>query len=271
MTEQGEMINAKYGLRAIAMRSLEQTVSAVLWVTAKEPVPDSSEARWCSVMDGIATASRDVYKHLIYDRPEFWEYFRGATPIDVIEKLGIGSRPTSRSGNSNIQDIRAIPWVFAWTQTRLLLPGWFGVGSGLQHAVEQFGEDVLKEMFDRWKFFRVLITDVEIVLGKTDIDIAERYSELAGSLHNEIFPTIRAEYELCTETILRLREQTTLLENEDTLRRAIRLRNPYVDPMSLLQVDLLRRWREGGRTDEAVLQALIASINGIAHGMQNTG
>ncbi|MEE8237815.1 MAG: phosphoenolpyruvate carboxylase, partial [Gammaproteobacteria bacterium] len=271
MTEQGEMINAKYGLRAIAMRSLEQTVSAVLWVTAKEPVPDSSEARWCSVMDGIATASRDVYKDLIYDQPEFWEYFRGATPIDVIEKLGIGSRPTSRSGNSNIQDIRAIPWVFAWTQTRLLLPGWFGVGSGLQHAVEQFGEDVLKEMFDRWQFFRVLISDVEVVLGKTDIKIAERYSELAGSLHEEIFPTIRAEYVRCTEIILRLREQTTLLENEDTLRRAIRLRNPYVDPMSLLQIDLLKRWREGGRTDEAVLQALMASINGIAHGMQNTG
>ncbi len=271
MTEQGEMINAKYGLRAIAMRSLEQTVSAVLWVTALEPVPDSSEGRWCSIMTAIASTSRDVYKDLIYDRPDFWEYFRGATPIDVIEKLGIGSRPSSRSDNSNIQDIRAIPWVFAWTQTRLLLPGWYGVGSGLQHAVEQFGEDVLKEMFDRWRFFRVLIADVEVVLGKTDIDIAERYSELAGSLHEKIFPIIRAEYVLCIDMILKLREQTILLENEDTLRRAIRLRNPYVDPMSLLQIDLLRRWREGGRTDKAVLQALMASINGIAHGMQNTG
>ena len=116
-----------------------------------------------------------------------------------------------------------------------------------------------------------MISDVEVVLGKTDIKIAERYSELAGSLHEEIFPTIRAEYVRCTEIILRLRGQTTLLENEDTLRRAIRLRNPYVDPMSLLQIDLLKRWREGGRTDEAVLQALMASINGIAHGMQNTG
>ena len=161
--------------------------------------------------------------------------------------------------------------MFAWTQTRLLLPGWFGVGSGLQHALEQFGEDVLREMLDRWQFFRVLITDVEIVLGKSDIEIAERYSELAGPLHDEIFPTIRAEYERCIEIILRLREQTALLEKEGTLRRAIRLRNPYVDPMSLLQVDLLKRWRKGGRTDEAVLQALMVSINGIAHGMQNTG
>ncbi|MEE9570667.1 MAG: phosphoenolpyruvate carboxylase [Gammaproteobacteria bacterium] len=271
MTEQGEMINAKYGLRAIAMRSLEQTVSSVLWVTAQEPVPDSSEPRWRSIMNELASRSRDVYKDLIYDKPEFWEYFRGATPIDVIEKLGIGSRPASRSDSSNIQDVRAIPWVFAWTQTRLLLPGWFGVGSGLQHAIEQFGEDALKEMLDRWQFFRVLIADVETVLGKTDIDIAERYSELAGSLHSEIFPTIRAEYLLCTEIILKLLEQKTLLENQDTLRRAIRLRNPYVDPMSLLQVDLLKRWREGGRTDDAVLQALMVSINGIAHGMQNTG
>ena len=271
MTEQGEMINVKYGLRAIAMRSLEQTVSSVLWATAQEPVPDSSEPRWCSIMNSVATASRDVYKDLIYDRPEFWEYFRDATPIDVIEQLGIGSRPASRSDNSNIQDVRAIPWVFAWTQTRLLLPGWFGVGSGLRHAAEQFGEDVLREMFDRWPFFRLLITDVETVLGKTDIDIAERYSELAGSLHGEIFPIIRAEYVCCTDIILRLRDQTTLLENEATLRRAIRLRNPYVDPMSLLQVNLLQRWREGGRTDEAVLQALMVSINGIAHGMQNTG
>ncbi|MCZ6497183.1 MAG: phosphoenolpyruvate carboxylase, partial [Gammaproteobacteria bacterium] len=271
MTEQGEMINAKYGLRAIAMRTLEQTVSAVLWATVKEPLPDASEPRWCEIMKSIAAASQQVYKDLIYDRPEFWEYFRDATPIDVIEKLGIGSRPASRSDGSNIQDVRAIPWVFAWTQTRLLLPGWFGVGAGLQHALEQFGEDVLREMLDRWQFFRVLITDVEIVLGKSDIEIAERYSELAGPLHDEIFPTIRAEYERCIEIILRLRKQTALLEKEGTLRRAIRLRNPYVDPMSLLQVDLLKRWRKGGRTDEAVLQALMVSINGIAHGMQNTG
>jgi len=271
MTEQGEMINAKYGLRAIAMRSLEQTVSSVLSVSVQEPVPDASEPRWCSIMDRIATVSRQVYKELIYDRPEFWEYFRGATPIDVIEQLGIGSRPISRSDNLNIQDVRAIPWVFAWTQTRLMLPGWFGVGLGLQHAVEQFGEETLQEMLESWKFFRVLITDVETVLAKTDIDIAERYSELAGPLHDEFFPIIRADYERCTELILNLLKQTTLLENERTLRRAIRLRNPYVDPMSLLQVNLLKRWREGGRTDKAVLQALMVSINGIAHGMQNTG
>jgi phosphoenolpyruvate carboxylase len=271
MTEQGEMINAKYGLRAIAMRSLEQTVSSVLLTSARTPKADEEEPKWCAIMEEISTVSRDAYKDLIYDRESFWDYFRLSTPIDVIERLGIGSRPSYRADISNIQDVRAIPWVFAWTQTRLLLPGWFGVGSGLQHALAEYGEEALGEMFRRWKFFHVLIKDVETVLGKSDIEIAERYSLLAGSLHGEIFPTLRTEYECCKEIILKLRGQTTLLENEGTLRRAIRLRNPYVDPMSLLQIDLLKRWRDSGSNDDEVLQALMVSINGIAHGMQNTG
>ncbi len=271
MTEQGETINAKYGLRAIAMRSLEQTVSSVLWSTTKKPIAEASEPLWEEIMTTIAEASRDVYQQLIYDRPEFWKYFRDATPIDVIEQLRISSRPAYRAENDSIQDIRAIPWVFAWTQTRLLLPGWFGVGTGLRRALERFGKDELMEMFERWKFFKIFITDVEIVLGKSDIVIAEKYSELAGSLHDDIFPIIQAEHESCTEIILEICGQQDLLEHDRTLRRGIRLRNPYVDPMSLLQVDLLRRWREGGRSDKTVLHALMASINGIAHGMQNTG
>ncbi|HEY5623187.1 MAG TPA: phosphoenolpyruvate carboxylase, partial [Gammaproteobacteria bacterium] len=271
MTEQGEMINAKYGLRAIAMRSLEQTVSSVLLASATERKTDASEPGFCAIMDELSSASRDTYKKLIYDRDSFQDYFRLATPIDVIERLGIGSRPAYRSDASSIQDVRAIPWVFAWTQTRLLLPGWFGVGSGLQHAVKKFGKAALKETLENWRFFSVLLTDVEIVLGKSEIEIAEQYSKLAGPLHDEIFPAIRAEYERCVEIILELRGQSSLLENDPTLNRAIRLRNPYVDPMSLLQIDLLRRWRDGGRKDKEMLQALMVSVNGIAHGMQNTG
>ena len=265
------MINAKYGLRAIAMRSLEQTVSSVLLTSARTPKADEDEPKWCAIMEEISTVSRDAYKDLIYDRESFWDYFRLSTPIDVIERLGIGSRPSYRADTAHIQDVNALPWVFAWTQTRLLLPGWFGVGSGLRHALAEYGEEALGEMFRRWKFFRVLIKDVETVLGKSDIEIAERYSQLAGSLHGEIFPTLRTEYECCKEIILKLRGQKTLLENEGTLRRAIRLRNPYVDPMSLLQIDLLKRWRDSGSNDDEVLQALMVSINGIAHGMQNTG
>jgi len=271
MTEQGEMINAKYGLRAIAMRSLEQTVSSVLSVTAKPYQPPESAPRWRRIMDEIAAASREAYKAMIYDRAEFPAYFREATPIDVIERLGIGSRPSSRGDEGSLAELRAIPWVFAWTQSRLILPGWFGLGTGLEHALEKFGAGELRDMLSEWYFFRVLISDAEVVLGKVDVAIAERYSRLAGPLHDKFFPAIQAEHDRCVGLVLEVTGQKKLLEQEDTLRRAIRLRNPYVDPMSLLQVELLRRWRESARTDDAVLQALMVSVNGIAHGMQNTG
>ena len=222
-------------------------------------------------MDLLADSSREAYQQLVYESPQFAEYFRKATPIDVIERLGLGSRPASRSDSDDIQDLRAIPWVFAWTQTRLLLPGWFGIGAGLVAATDAFGEDAVKDIARDWPFFGSLLADVEIVLGKVDIDIAERYSQLAGPLHERFFPRIRAEFDSAVQGVLKAKGQTRLLENARTLRRAIRLRNPYVDPMSLLQVDLLRRWRESDCGDDAVFQALLVSVNGIAHGMQNTG
>ena len=212
-----------------------------------------------------------AYKELVYDQPRFASYFRLATPIDVIERLGIGSRPTSRSDSDSLQDIRAIPWVFAWTQTRLLLSGWYGVGVGLDAAIDAHGLTAIRELAAKWPFFAGLIADVEQVLGKADIDIAERYSELAGPLHDEFFPVIRAEFDRAVDGVLTVKDQTRLLEHDRTLRRAIRLRNPYVDPMSLLQVDLLKRWREAGSNDDVMLQALLVSVNGITHGMQNTG
>jgi phosphoenolpyruvate carboxylase len=271
MTEQGEMINAKYGLRGIAMRSLEQTLSAVLRVAARPPEPAPDEAQWHEVMQLIADQSRRTYKQLVYDSPKFLPYFRAATPVDVIERLDIGSRPVSRTGSRTIEDMRAIPWVFAWTQNRCLLPGWYGFAAGVSAGIDRYGADVLRQMLEHWYFFRVLISDVESVLAKADLDIAERYSQLAGPLHEVFYPTIRQEYERSVELVLELTGQTELLAQADTLSRAIRLRNPYVDPMSLLQVDLLERWRRGGRNDDAVLQALMVSVNGIAHAMQNTG
>jgi len=271
MTEQGEVINARYGLRGLAMRSLEQMLSSVVWANAREETPNPARRQWHAIMDVVSESSRDAYKSMIYDEPRFADYFRLATPIDVIERLGLGSRPASRSGGTDIEDLRAIPWVFAWTQTRLLLPGWFGVGTGLEAAVKAFGLDAVKDLAQSWPFFRVLLADVEQVLGKADIDIAERYSELAGDLHQEFFPLLRAEFDRSVKAVLELKGQTRLLENERTLRRSIRLRNPYVDPMSLLQIDLLRRWRQGGCKDDVVFQALLVSVNGISHGMQNTG
>jgi len=271
MTEQGEMINAKYGLHTIALRSLEQTVSSVLAVTAKPHEHPKKASSWRKIMNEIAAASRAAYEDMIYGQPEFPAYFRDATPIDVIERLGIGSRPISRGELGSLEELRAIPWVFAWTQSRLILPGWFGLGTGLEHALSKFGEEPLRDMLVEWHFFRVLLSDVEVVLGKVDVEIAELYSKLAGPLHDMFFPAIHSEHDRCVELVLQITGQTKLLEKEDTLRRAIRLRNPYVDPMSLLQVDLLKRWREDGRTDDSILQALMVSINGIAHGMQNTG
>ncbi len=271
VTEQGEMVNAKFGLRAIAMRTLERTVSSVLWVSASKRAPHPEESRWESVMETIASASHGAYQKTIYDSADFSRYFREATPIDVIERLDIGSRPVSRVEDGEIRSLRAIPWVFAWTQSRFLLPGWFGIGTGLEEARNKHGDAVLKEMFDAWDFFKVLLCDVEVVLGKTDINIAERYSELAGKLHCQYFPIIRDEYDRSIDLVLQIREQNKLLENDETLRRSIRLRNPYVDPMSLLQVTLLKRWRLAGREDDATLKALKASVHGIAYGMQNTG
>src|SRR5690606_16047956 len=168
------------------------------------------------------------------------------------------------------EDLRAIPWVFAWTQCRCLLPGWFGFATGLSDAIDRHGIAVLEEMLERWPFFAVLVGDVEAVLAKADLEIAAHYSRLSP-LHEKFFPIIKEEYDRCVALVLELRGDSELLSDQETLKRSIRLRNPYVDPMSFLQVDLLDRWRRGGRQDDAILQALIVSVNGIAHGMQNTG
>src|SRR5690606_7863814 len=214
--------------------------------------------------------SRLAYKRLVYDRADFVHYFRDATPIDVIERLNIGSRPASRDGGESIGELRAIPWVFAWTQNRCLLPGWFGFATGLEAAIRRHGETVLCDMIAHWPFFAVLINDVEAVLAKADIEIAAHYSRLSP-LHETFFPMIRDEYERSVRLVLELTGRPELLSENETLRRAIRLRNPYIDPMSFLQVDLLRRWRLDGRRDDAMLKALVVSVSGIAYGMQNTG
>lgn len=272
MTEQGEAINAKYGLRGIALRTLEQTVSAVALATALPPAPEPRESGWTSIMDAIAQSSRAVYRALVYDDPPFVGYFKLATPIDVIQRMEIGSRPASRpsSAQSEIEQLRAIPWVFAWTQSRHLLPGWYGLGTALQGAAEQYGAAALDEMME-WPFFRALIDDVEMVLGTADLTIAARYASLAGELGERYVPRIRAEFDRTVSSVLALKRETALLDSDPALQRSILLRNPYVDPMSLLQIDLLQRWRAAGRPDNEVFRALLASVRGIAQGLQSTG
>ena len=271
VTEQGEIINEKYGLRGIALRTLEQVTGSVALATALPKHRGNDMPDWHKMMDVIANESRRAYRKLVYDTPGFYEYFRTATPIDLIERMRIGSRPSSRRSQSGIGDLRAIPWVFSWTQARSMLPGWFGIGTGLARAAEQFDDDVFREMFKEWYFMRALTADAEMVLAKADLGIAELYSKLAGDAHPVFFPIIEKEYELTQELILEYSGHETLLQGDSTLQRAIMLRNPYVDPMSLMQIDLLARWRGSNREDEALFAALLASVNGIAQGLQNTG
>ena len=271
MTEQGEVIDDKYGLRGIALRTLERTVGSVALATAIPRRPDEREARWREVLDDLAAAGRDAYRSLVHDHPDFPVYFRRATPIDVIERLPIGSRPPSRRGGGGVENLRAIPWVFSWTQSRHLLPGWYGLGTGLERAAERHGDEVLRVMAERWPFFRNLLDDAEMVLAKSDLGIASRYAELAGEAGERLFPRIREEQARTVQGILELKGTGALLDHDPALQRSIRLRNPYVDPMSLLQVDLLRRWRATDRGDDELLSALLATVHGIAEGLQNTG
>ncbi len=271
VTEQGEIINEKYGLRGIALRTLEQVTGSVALATALPTHRGNDRAEWHQMMDVIAATSREEYRKLIYESPRFYSYFRNATPIDLIERMRIGSRPSARRGQTGIEDLRAIPWVFAWTQARCVLPGWYGIGSGLRQVVEVFGEAATREMLLEWYFMRALTADAEMVLAKADLGIAKLYSELAGDAHEEFFPIIEREFELTQNLLLEFSGHTALLEGDVTLQRAIMLRNPYVDPMSLMQIDLLARWRASGRKDPELFAALLASVNGIAQGLQNTG
>jgi len=270
VTEQGEVIHRKYGIRALALRNLEQTVGAVLRASLRPRETEPREERWREQMNALSASSRQTYRAFV-EHEHFVDYFRTATPIDVIEKMTLGSRPASRRSMRGVQDLRAIPWVFAWTQCRSILPGWYGLGSALEQGVQQFGKEALVEMARDWPFFSNLLDDVEMVLAKCDLDIAEAFSKLSGPLHEEFFGLVRDEFARTRHWLLRLKGFDTLLQGDPRLDASIRLRNPYVDPMSLLQVDLLQRWRAGERTDDALLQALVACVNGVSQGLQNTG
>ncbi|MGE0434968.1 MAG: phosphoenolpyruvate carboxylase, partial [Planctomycetota bacterium] len=271
ITEQGEIIHAKYGIAGIAERTFELMIGAVLQASATEPLATAPDTAWRDAMRMVADESRRAYRALVIDDPDLFAYFRLATPLDAIERLQIGSRPASRRKKEGIKDLRAIPWVFSWTQSRHILPGWYGLGSGLQAAREKFGAELLREMAAAWPVFGTLLADAEMVLAKADMPIALRYSRLAGDVGQRVYPRILAEFERTRATICDARQQTDLLDRDPVLRRAIRLRNPYIDPMSLLQIDLLRRWRAADRNDDDLERALFTTVKGIARGLQNTG
>jgi phosphoenolpyruvate carboxylase len=268
ITEQGEVIHQKYGIRATALRNLEQITGATMAASLKTPLAASTQ--WFDIMTIIADASRERYQALVYEKPEFARYFRQATPIDVIERLQIGSRPSARRSRSGIDNLRAIPWVFSWAQIRVGLPGTFGAGTGFAKAIEQHGLPAVQAMLE-WPFFSGLINDVEMVLAKSDLDIGQRYSMLADESLRTIHDEIATELQLTQALLMDIKQTDQLLDEDPTLRRAIRLRNPYVDPLNLLQIKLLKDWRATDRQDDAMLAALFDTVNGIARGVQNTG
>ena len=269
VNEQGETINQKYGNRTLAERNLELATAATL-KTSLVKTADPQEA-WQQVMTDMAESSKRAYRQLVYGNAQFIDYFRHATPIEVIERMGIGSRPASRRSGLGVENLRAIPWVFSWAQCRIGLPAAYGMGTALLAAQKEYGLDTLKAMSNNWMFFGSMLSDVEMALAKSDMDIGRHYRELAPASCRPVFGLIESELNLARSMILSIKEQHELLDGEPTLQRSIRLRNPYVDPMSLLQVDLLKRWRATQCQDEELLEALLVTVNGIARGIQNTG
>ncbi len=270
-TEQGESIDLAYGLRPIALRTLEQAWSAIAMSLSGATQAPPADGQVRAAMETLAVRSRAVYRELVHKDRDFYAYFRAASPIDVIERMNIDTLPALREGREGLDALRAVPWGFAWSQNRHLLPGWFGVGSGLEAIAERYGEDMLPALLARSPLFETLIADVELTLAKADIEVAGWYAELAGAAHARHFEQVRDEFELTRVRVLRLRNESRLLDGEPTMQRAIEMRNPYTDPMHLMQVDLLRRWRASGRADKDLFDALLASINGISQGLQATG
>ena len=268
-TEQGEAIAEKYANPRIAERNMEQMLNAQIRARARSldrPAEDVP-AKWLDAAATIADAARTAYQDLL-DTEGFVSYFEQATPITVIEELNMGSRPASRSGERTVEDLRAIPWVFSWTQSRCILPGWYGLGAGIEAYLAEGGStDTLQAMYDEWAFFRTTIDNAALALARTDMEIASEYAAVADDdLEERFFPVFEAEYERAAEFATTAGDRDDLVTRE-WLRESLRRRNPYVDPLNLLQTHLLDREH---RT-ETEKRALRLTVKGIAAGMKNTG
>ncbi len=300
LTEQGEILSSRYSNISLALRNLQQIVNAVLLASVpatdavptlasiagnpplhyKMPSPQALPDSWRERMEVMATAAQTAYRHLVYETPGFMEYWSAATPIEEIKHLQIGSRPASRSpGSDDVSQVRAIPWVFSWMQGRFNLPGWYGLGSGLEAviAADPDGLAFLREMHASWAFFRVLLETAELSLLKADMEIASIYSALVPNedLAGRVFGQIQDEYQRTVRAVLAVKDQPELLADDPVIARSVRLRNPYVDPLNYLQVEMLRRLRalpdKHGSEAQAIREVIVLTINGIAAGLRNTG
>ncbi|WP_019504989.1 phosphoenolpyruvate carboxylase [Pleurocapsa sp. PCC 7319] len=292
ITEQGEVLASKYSLPELALYHLETMTTAVIQSSLLGSGFDRVEP-WNQIMEELAVRSRAVYRALIYEQPDFVDFFHSVTPVDVISQLQIGSRPSKRPGKGNaskkkdMSSLRAIPWVFSWTQSRFLLPAWYGVGSALQGFLDQEPEknlDLLQYFYVKWPFFRVLISKVEMTLAKVDLQIAEHYvKELSQpedlERFDKLFAQISQEYNLTKDLILKINGQMKLLDGDPELQRSVQLRNGTIVPLGFLQVALIKRLRQHDKSQalhfrfskEELLRGAMLTINGIAAGMRNTG
>jgi phosphoenolpyruvate carboxylase len=277
ITEQGEVIHRKYARPETARHNLELVLGAMLEhvllpAEVREPHP-----AWRAAMDAMAEASRKWYRALVYEDPGFQAYFQQATPIEEIAQLNTGSRPVSRGGTLAVEDLRAIPWVFAWMQNRHLLPAWYGAGSAFADFAQRVGGlECLRDMYQHWLFFRSLVDNLQMVLAKADMRIARQYATLVSDSRerDRLFSIIEAEFQRAYDAVLQITGQASVLERQPELLASLRLRDPYIDPMSYFQVRLLRELRRLPAADPrraAHLQAVLRTINGIAAGLQNTG
>lgn len=275
VTEQGEVIAAKYSLPALARFNLELALAAVLEATVlhrESRVPLEVIAGWDAGMNVVSEAAFTAYRDLV-EQPGLVEYFLAATPVEELSALNIGSRPSSRPGGAGgLESLRAIPWVFGWNQSRQIVPGWFGVGTGLAAARQQGSGAVLADMYERWHFFRTFVSNVEMALAKTDMDVAAHYVEtLVPAEHRHLFELIRREYDVAVEQLALLTDQRRSQDRQPGLRQAIQQRQPHLQPIGYMQVSLLRRLRAGGDPDPALRRALLLTVNGVAAGLGSTG
>jgi len=278
LTEQGEVIGAKFANPEIGRRNLETLVAATLEATLLQPTKPATRA-FLDAAAELSEASMDAYRGLVYGTPGFTDYFFGATPLRELTQLNIGSRPASRKALQKIEDLRAIPWGFSWGQCRLTLPGWFGFGSAVaafldkpDAAGRKAALALLQKMYRQWPFFRTLLSNMDMVLAKSDLALASRYAELVSDsrLRKKIFAAIEAEWHSTADALAQITGEKNRLEGNPALARSIRHRFPYIDPLHHLQVELIRRYR-AGLADERVQRGIHISINGIAAGLRNTG
>jgi phosphoenolpyruvate carboxylase len=277
ITEQGEVISYKYSMPGLARRNLDTIVAAVLEASAEVKAREPKK-EWVEALEQLSAASCSAYRDLVYKDDDFLPFFSEASPIGELSLVNIGSRPATRVENPDVESLRAIPWIFAWTQNRFLLPSWYGAGTALSSFAGESGERIglLREMYREWPFFRTLVDFMQMTLAKSDLRIAEAYSMLVKGqgLRERIWERVSEEHATCVRVLLEITEQQHLLDNAPVLQRSIRLRNPYVDPLSYIQVSLLRRFRSlpaYSPEREAMAHPLLLTIAGISSGLLNTG